>query len=259
MLSSRLGTKEAKEAKQTKYKITRVWGFGDVNYVPSPNATDPNRVWFQLLNSTGAYINYGEDGIQRLDYVVSAAEKAGIKLVLPFVNNWNDYGGINAYVTAFGGDSISWFTDVRSQAVYRDYIKVLVSRYKSSPAIFAWELGNEPRCSGDNYTTILKWATDAAAYIKSLDPNHMVTTGEEGFFDASDGVNNGMSIYSGVAGTSFSHNIKIPDIDYGVFHLYPSWWGYPYSWGDTWIEEHDAIGQAVRWPALTHLGPRWPC
>ncbi|KAJ9134342.1 glycoside hydrolase family 5 protein [Pleurostoma richardsiae] len=140
--------------------------------------------------------------------------------------------------------------DVKSQQVYRNYIKTLVNRYKDSPAVFAWELGNEPRCSSGNYTTILEWATSTSRYIKSLGPNHMVTTGEEGFFDASDGVNNGQGVYSGVDGTSFAHNIKIADINYGTFHLYPNWRSYPYSWDNTWIQEHDVIGKEAGKPVL---------
>jgi len=64
-----------------------VWGFGDVATLPAADAADANKVYFHYLNSTGGYVNYGADGIQRLDYVVSAAEKHKVKLVLPFVNN----------------------------------------------------------------------------------------------------------------------------------------------------------------------------
>jgi mannan endo-1,4-beta-mannosidase len=80
-------------------------GFGNVTTLPAADAMDPNRVYFHYLNSTGGYVNYGTDGIQRLGYVVSAAEKHKVRLVLPFVNNWSDYGGITAYNTAFGGNA----------------------------------------------------------------------------------------------------------------------------------------------------------
>lgn len=60
----------------------------------------------------------------------------------------SDLGGIESYTNAFGGNATSWYTDKRSQKVYKDYIKLLVNRYKCSSAIFAWELGNEPRCNG---------------------------------------------------------------------------------------------------------------
>ena len=121
----------------------RVWGFNDVNTIPATGT-----VWYQYLSATGSEINTGEYGLQRLDYVVSSAEKYGLKLIINFVNNWSDYGGIAAYVSAFGGNSSSWFTDAASQAQYRAYIEAVVSRYTTSSAILSWELANEPRCSG---------------------------------------------------------------------------------------------------------------
>lgn len=153
-------------------KILRVWGFNDVNTVPSAGT-----VYFQLLANGTATINTGADGLEKLDYVVSSAEAHGIKLIIPFVNNWSDYGGMAAYVTAFGGSQTTWYTNTAAQAAYQAYIKAVVSRYSSSPAIFAWELGNEPRCNGCNTSVLTDWAETTSAYIKSLDSNHMVTTG----------------------------------------------------------------------------------
>lgn len=68
----------------------------------------PESVFFQLLNSTGSYINYAANGIPRLDAVVSYAEKHDVKLVLNFVNNWSDLGGIASYNVAFGGNATTW-------------------------------------------------------------------------------------------------------------------------------------------------------
>lgn len=75
----------------------------------------------------------------------------------------------------FGGSHTTWYTNTAAQAQYRTYIKAVVSRYTTSTAVFAWELANEPRCSGCSTDVIYKWAADTSAYIKSLDPNHMVT------------------------------------------------------------------------------------
>ena len=38
-----------------------------MNTPPPATNEDPNKVYFQLLNSSGSYINYGPDGIDRLD------------------------------------------------------------------------------------------------------------------------------------------------------------------------------------------------
>lgn len=56
--------------------------------------------------------------------------------------------------------------------------------YINDPSVFAWELANEPRCN-DGYedrigvprTSLVRaWVAEMAAYIRTLDPNHMVRT-----------------------------------------------------------------------------------
>ncbi|KAL6230950.1 mannan endo-1,4-beta-mannosidase F [Aspergillus navahoensis] len=231
---------------QTGLKVLRTWGFNDVNSIPSSGT-----VYFQLHDAASrtTTINTGPDGLQRLDYVVSAAERYGIKLIIPFVNNWNDYGGMNAYINAYGGDKTGWYTNDQIQAVYRAYIAAVVSRYRDSPAIFAWELGNEPRCQGCNTDVIYDWATETSAYIKSLDPNHMVTTGEEGMGLTTG--SDGSYPYTTYEGSDFSRNIAIPDIDFGTFHLYTTDWGVSdNSWGNGWIGAHAAVCAAVGKPCV---------
>ncbi|KAK5632647.1 hypothetical protein RRF57_008361 [Xylaria bambusicola] len=224
-------------------KILRVWGFNDVTTTPSSDT-----VWFQKLSSSGSTINTGVNGLQRLDYVVSAAEQRGIKLIINFVNNWSDYGGIPAYVTAFGGSQTSWFTNTAAQTQYKNYIKTVVSRYSSSPAVFAWELANEPRCRGCATSVITKWATEISAYIKSLDSKHMVTLGDEGFGLKSSSDGSYPFWYS--EGVDFEANLKISTLDFGTFHLYPSSWGTLPNWGNLWITAHAAACKAAGKPCL---------
>lgn len=66
-------------------KILRVWGFNDVNSASSG-------VYYQRLSSSGSQINTGANGLQRLDAVVESAQKNNVKLIIPFVNYWDDYG-----------------------------------------------------------------------------------------------------------------------------------------------------------------------
>lgn len=195
-------------------RVLRIWGFNDVTAIPS----DPDTVWFQYLSASGSIINTGANGLQRLDYVVSAAERRGIKLIIPFVNNWSDYGGIPAYTSAFGSGGSTWYRHDEAQAQYRLYISTVVARYAESPAIFAWQLANEPRCMFCSTDDIFNWATSTSAYIKSLDPNHMVALGDEGF-----GLNGAAWLpYWLIYGTDYWRNIQIEDLDFGTFHLYPS-------------------------------------
>lgn len=211
------------------------------------------KIWYHLINATGGYINYGENGIQRLDYAVSRAEELGLKLVLPLMNQWSDWGGQLVYNQVFGWDE-TWYENPRSQEVYRNYVRTIVTRYRNSTAVFAWELGNEPRCEGCETSVITNWAANVSAYIKDLDPNHMVTLGDEGWFggDAngySDGDPSSIA-YRNADGVDFVENLKILTLDYGVFHLYPNLWGYPYEWGNLWIEQHDDAGAKLCSPDL---------
>ena len=50
--------------------------------------------------------------------------------------------------------------------------------YSQDPVIVAWNLINEPRCDavGCN-VNIQSWVEEMAPYLKSVDPNHLVTIG----------------------------------------------------------------------------------
>lgn len=147
--------------------------------------------------------------------------------------------------------------------MYRNYIDVLVNRYKSSPAIFAWELANEPRCTGCATEVVTAWANATSAFIKSLDAAHLVTLGDEGWFADPDApyVSDDYSSYAydGSSGVDFLANLHIATLDYGTFHLYPDSWGYSYAWGNEWIRQHDQVGGEVGKPVvLEEYGAPFP-
>lgn len=176
-------------------------GFNDIT---SPTSG----IWYQsFISGQSPQINTGTNGLQRLDYVVSSAAAHGIKLIINFVNNWSDYGGMAAYNTYYGTNTTTWYTDSRVQAQYQAYIKAVVSRYSNSTAVFAWELANEPRCHGCPTSIATNWITSTSAYIRSLDSTHMITTGEEGFMN---GGGDGSYPYTTGEGMDFEANLKVP-------------------------------------------------
>ncbi|KAM3067307.1 hypothetical protein ACMFMG_005331 [Clarireedia jacksonii] len=226
-------------------KVLRVWGFNDVTSTP-----DSNTVWFQsFVSGQQPVINTGANGLQRLDYVVQSAQAHGISLIINFVNNWTDYGGMQAYATYYGLKAVTdWYTSAAAQAQYQKYIAAVVSRYKTSTAVFAWELANEPRCSGCATSVITNWASTTSKYIKSLDPNHMVTTGDEGF---------GLTVANDTSypfttgpGLNFTDLLAIPTLDFATIHLYPSSWGEIDAWGSSWISFHAAAAKAAGKPLI---------
>lgn len=200
-------------------KVLRTWGFADFS-----GPQEAYRSVFQdWTNVPPTVVETEERGLPRLDRVIRGAEQRGIKVILPFVNNWAEYGGIDLYVEKLlpGGNHGDFYTSTVIKNVFKNYIRVLVNRYKDSPAIFAWELGNEPRCSGPrlgagscNVATINAWAAEMSAYIKSLDPHHLVAVGDEGFIN-----NPGSSdyVYNGGAGIDNEALTAINTIDFGTF------------------------------------------
>ncbi|EGX54367.1 hypothetical protein AOL_s00004g16 [Orbilia oligospora ATCC 24927] len=223
----------------SKLKVLRVWGFNDV--------TSPSGVYFQLFSGSSPTINTGSNGLQRLDAIVASAEKYGIKLIIPFVNYWDDYGGMKVYANYYGVSKNAFYTDSRVISQYKQYINALVSRYRNSKAIFAWELANEPRCNGCPTSTITNWATSISQYIKSLDSNHLITLGDEGWFN---GGGDGSYPYSGGEGIDFVKNLAISTLDFGTAHLYPGHWSKSDSWGNTWIQEHASAATSAGKPYI---------
>ncbi|KAK3669242.1 hypothetical protein LTR78_010877 [Recurvomyces mirabilis] len=189
-----------------------------------------------------------------MDPIIAAAEASGIKLVIPMIGNWGP--SINLYIQQILGSSAkhdTFFSNAQIIAAYKKYVFFFVNRYKTSPAVFAWELMNEPRCTGDdnrgassscNTAMLTNWVSQISSYIKSIDSNHMVTVGDEGWFTTAQGYGSSYP-YSGSEGIDWVSNLKLGSIDYGTVHLYPSSWGQTDAWGSTWVTQHG--DQAKKW------------
>ncbi|KAL4243514.1 glycosyl hydrolase 5 (cellulase A) family protein [Abortiporus biennis] len=232
--------------------VVRTWGFNEV--------ISPNGIYYQSWSNGVPTINTGPTGLENFDLVVNSAWQHNLRLIVSLTNNWADYGGMDVYVKQITGSSNHdlFYTDSRVIAAYKNYIKTFVSRYSSNIMIFAWELANEPRCKGStgtwsgtcNTTTITNWAKDISAYIKSIDPSHMVAIGDEGFYNQP---GNPSYPYQGTEGIDFDANLAIDTIDFGTFHAYPESWGEssnPSSWGVQWINDHAASQKKASKPVL---------
>ncbi|CAN8251338.1 unnamed protein product [Cochlearia groenlandica] len=202
--------------------IARTWAFSDGGYSP-------------LQYSPGSY---NEDMFLGLDYVIAEATRHGIKLILSFANNYASFGGKKAYVdwARSQGRPLSsdddFFTDSLVQDFYKNHIKALLNRfntftkvhYKDDSTIMAWELMNEPRCPSDPTGRIIQaWITEMAAHVKSIDRNHLLEAGLEGFYGQSSPQSKTLNP-PGQFGTDFIANNRIPDIDFVTVHSYPDEW-----------------------------------
>ncbi|MBN1125908.1 MAG: cellulase family glycosylhydrolase [Sedimentisphaerales bacterium] len=139
--------------------------------------------------------------LQRFDTMIRECAKRDIRIIALlcwYVGNLADLGHHDLH---------EGITNAQSQARRRldEYIRAVVLRYKDSPAIAMWEIGNEWNLDADlqfpqgvlkpvpaslapapvvrdgrnNFTSdeLAQCVGQIAAFIKSLDSNHLVTTG----------------------------------------------------------------------------------
>ncbi|KAJ7624543.1 glycoside hydrolase [Roridomyces roridus] len=218
----------------------RTWGFNEV--------TSANGIYFHLWNGATATVNTGANGLGMLDTVIAAAKAHGIRLIIALTNNWSDYGGMDVYTQQILGSGQFhdvFFTNPTVISAFKSYVQTVVTRYLNESTIMAWELSNEPRCGGSNTqasptcnnTVITNWASEMSAFIKSIDKNHLVAIGDEGFMNVPGDFD---YPYSGTIGIDFVANLAIPTLDFGTFHLYPGSWGESNTepWGAQWITDH---------------------
>ncbi|KAJ3819804.1 mannanase [Lentinula raphanica] len=230
----------------------RTWGFNEV--------TTPDGVaYYQSWSGSTPTVNTGANGLENFDTVVSIAKAHGLRLIVTLTNNWSDYGGMDVYVNQLLGQGSPhdyFYTNATVIAAYKNYVKTFVSRYVNEPGILGWELANEPRCLGSTsatsgtctVSTISTWAAELSAFIKSIDSNHLVAIGDEGFFNDP---GNPVYVYQGSAGIDFAANLNISTLDFGTFHLYPDSWGESDNpFGTQWIEDHATSMLASNKPVI---------
>eukprot|EP00475_Leptophrys_vorax_P025169 TRINITY_DN35194_c0_g1_i3.p1 TRINITY_DN35194_c0_g1~~TRINITY_DN35194_c0_g1_i3.p1 ORF type:complete len:282 (+),score=18.43 TRINITY_DN35194_c0_g1_i3:309-1154(+) len=158
---------------------------------------------------------------------------------MALTGNWDDYGGKQQYVTwskAAGGsppsNDTAFFVDPLARTFYKAFVKALVLRrntltgvlYRDDPTIFGWELINEPRVYSDPSGDVLQaWVTEMAAYVKTLDPHHLLSIGSEGFYGPSTPARAAQlnaEPWMATVGTDFIRNHRVPGIDIASVHVY---------------------------------------
>jgi len=261
-------TRQLQTASQSGLNVVRAWA----------HTIDPS---YPVMKSPGVY---DEEGLKAIDFLLSEANKYGIRVILSFVDNWKYPGGVDQMIdwseTApereipipesllAGGDynqrSLSsdeknyivkrhslFYTDEGARQIYRDYVKTLVNRknvyngkvYKDDPTILAWNLINEPRCEtwlvGDCERKLQNWIETESAYVKELDPNHLVTVGEEGFWAPGPNDWQNPTGWAKDMGQNFRLNHMPDSIDFATIHIWPDTWRRPEeSFQKSWILSH---------------------
>ncbi len=194
---------------------------------------------------------YNDTILAGLDYLMAELERRDMKAVLYLNNAWEWSGGFGKYLewagegpavtprdwSAFQKYHSEFSKNQKAMELAANHTRFIVSRtntitgkpYSESTALMAWELANEPRCFASDAKTkecFVQWIEAQAKLIKSIDPNHLVTTGSEG----KNGCEGDIELFERIH--------AIPEIDYACIHIWPFNW----AWLGTYVA---TIGEAI--------------
>jgi mannan endo-1,4-beta-mannosidase len=219
-----------RHAAQSGIKVVRVWAFGEGgpdDVRPMADFEDwPRHHYFRRAPG-----EWNEDAFAHLDKVIAEAAKNNIYVQLCLTNWWRDTGGVTQYLRWAGindaaDDSfkfginnekaILFYSNAETRRLYREHIEKLATRrntitgvlYRDDPAIFGWELMNEAQVITGRWAERRAWFAEMSAYLKSLDPNHLIAPGAWGY-------------RSSAERREWLADHAIPTIDYCDVHNYP--------------------------------------
>lgn len=184
---------------------------------------------------------YDEALLNGLDFIMEAARARNIYVVLVLADWWTESGGVVQYLrwsrSAWpGSPRETFFTDRDCQRLYKENAAFFINRvnsrtgvtYRDDATILSWELLNEGRCRGCS-SNMQRWIASMARYVASLDPTHLRTVGEEGFWPSNRQWGTGAvaepGVFARTTGQSFHDDHAPADITHATCHLWPEDWG----------------------------------
>ena len=157
-----------KTIKELGGKVTRM-------YVLSVRRPGESKKIIRYIEGPG---QFNEKAFRALDKVLQIANEEGVRLIIPFVDNWLWWGGKAEYAAFRGKKPDDFWTDPQLISDFKKTIDFVVNRknsytgvlYKDDKSILGWETGNELNAPQS-------WHKEIADYIKSIDRNHLVIVG----------------------------------------------------------------------------------
>lgn len=203
-------------------RVIRVWALGE--------APPGSPAWRRDYAFRFGPDELVEASYAHLDRVLEAARARGLLVIVVLANRWRDYGGFPEYlrwvepsvVLEANGDVPRaalgrFYTSSAASALYQAHVRSVVTRttartgvpYRDDTTIFAWELANETAAHTDeDEAALVAWTRTHAAFVKGLDPNHLVAAGHIGY-DTERERATWLAVQS------------LPEIDYADAHVYP--------------------------------------
>ncbi|HKE55991.1 MAG TPA: cellulase family glycosylhydrolase [Pyrinomonadaceae bacterium] len=217
-------------AAQAGIKVVRVWAFGE----GGPNDVKPIADfadWPRTHSLRFTPDDWNEEEFVHLDHVLAEAAKNKLRVQFCLTNWWRDTGGVTQYLRWAGINgadddklpfginkerAMLFYSNPETRRLYRQHLQKVVSRrntvtgiaYRDDPTILGWELMNEAQAITGHWAERRAWIVEMSAYLKSLDPNHLITPGDWGYRTAAER-------------REWLADHNIPTVDFCDVHLYP--------------------------------------
>jgi len=189
-------------------RVLRIWAYGE----GGPNDIGPLADfadWPRNHPFRWAPGKWNEEAFVHLDRLIAEAQRQNLLVQLCLTNWWRDTGGVTQYLSwagihdaaddsfRFGIDperAMLFYSNEETRRLYREHIEKLATRrntvtgvlYRDDPTIFGWELMNEGQAVTGRWEERRAWVAEMSQYLKSLDPNHVVTPGIWGYRTAAE-------------------------------------------------------------------------
>ena len=271
-----LGTKNGNR-ERLKKELNELKSLGITNLRVMASAEGGDQDYTVIPATQPTQGKYNQDLLEGLDFFLNELKKRDMDAILYLTNNWEWSGGMAKYLEWNGYGKVpnpnlkpnTWpqFMSYTAQfhqcepckKAFLEHIKFMLNRknsvngipYKQDKTIMAWEVANEPRIwNVENEKAFTNWLNEVASTIKSIDKNHLLTTGSEGKAGSNDDI------------AAFERTHNNPNIDYLTMHIWPKNWGW-YNINDEknstevaikktneYIDEHIKVAQNLKKPLV---------
>jgi mannan endo-1,4-beta-mannosidase len=212
-------------------RVVRVWAFGE----SGPDDGKPGGVtrdeWLKPHPFRRGPDDWNEEAFENLDRVIREASQHNLRVLICLGNWWRDTGGVVRYLRwaklpdaaddhqPYGINierALAFYTNEETRHLYREHVKRIVARrnsltgvmYRDDPAIFGYELMNEAQAPTGRWGDRRAWIAEMSAYVKSLDPDHLIAPGIWGYRTSWER-------------REWLEEHRLPNIDYCDAHIYP--------------------------------------
>jgi mannan endo-1,4-beta-mannosidase len=225
--------------------VVRVWVSGE----GGPEDVQPVTKWKRNRWFRRTPTEWNEQEFVLLDHVLDVAAHHGLRVQLCLANWWRDTGGVTQYLRWAGVNgadddkypfginnekAMLFYTNENARRLYREQVAKVATRrntvngviYRDDPTIFGYELMNEAQCVTGRWQERRDWLAEMSAYLKSLDPDHLIAPGEWGYRSAAER-------------REWLRDHHLPNIDYCDVHSYPR------EDADTFVDSPKALGDFI--------------